>query len=400
MVSIIIPVYNAENYLKQCIESVVSQTYRKTEIILVDDGSTDTSGSICDGYARMDHRIKVIHQANSGVAVARNMGIRNAYGKYVVFADSDDWMEEGALEYLLSNMEGVDLVSATYWKNDEESQTFIENTIPSKVYEGEEALGYFKTHMMYGEDDQFQDSLASVWNKMFRADYLKELYETLNTRLRYEEDALLVYTYIMKCRSVRILEKPVYHYRTRSDSAVHSAYPFFLREVNEIYEYLYGLFSKEKLAMQLMVPLQRWITELVLYGLNEKMGFMEEAKPAIYAVPFYEYLYGKRVILYGAGKIGREYARSLKRENLKPVLWVDKAFGEAQKQELGVCSVDRIGETDYDFILLAVKEKSMSDSIRENLKAMGVPAEKILWKEPGVLYRPLSAKCEPHKTLE
>lgn len=313
MVSVIVPVYNVENYLEQCIESIRKQTYTNIEIILIDDGSTDMSGHICDSYAKVDERIKVIHQINSGVANARNMGIRNAMGEYIVFVDSDDWIDPDMLECFISNMNGVDMISTAYWKNHENNQTFMRNTIPVRTYDDEESICYFKKHMMYSGGNNFDDALASTCNKMFRSDYLKKIFETINISISYEEDAILVYTYVMQCNSIKILDKPFYHYRMRMNSATHSFYPQFLKNVSDIYEYLYELFSKDKLSSQLILQLQKWIAELVIYGINEKMNFMECAKILTYRVPFLEYISEKKIILYGAGKIGKEYARSLKK---------------------------------------------------------------------------------------
>ena len=102
LISVIIPVYNVENYLRECIESVLNQTFRDFEVILVDDGSTDSSGDICDEYVEKDERVTVIHQKNGGLSVARNTGLSEANGKYVYFLDSDDYISENALATLLN----------------------------------------------------------------------------------------------------------------------------------------------------------------------------------------------------------------------------------------------------------------------------------------------------------
>ena len=101
MVSVIIPIYNVENFVEKCIESILFQTIQNLEIILVDDGSSDGSGDICDVYAKKDARIKVIHKKNGGVSSARNMGISNATGEYICFVDGDDFVADDYIEYLL-----------------------------------------------------------------------------------------------------------------------------------------------------------------------------------------------------------------------------------------------------------------------------------------------------------
>lgn len=119
LVSVIVPVYKVETYLKRCVDSLLSQTYENIEIILIDDGSPDNSGKICDEYAKKDERIKVIHKKNSGVSATRNRGITESNGRYLVFVDSDDWLESTAIELLYEKMitENVDIVRGNYFIN-------------------------------------------------------------------------------------------------------------------------------------------------------------------------------------------------------------------------------------------------------------------------------------------
>ena len=105
MISVIVPVYNVESYLARCVDSILTQTYQNLEVILVDDGSKDNSGVICDDYARRDSRVNVIHKENGGLSSARNAGIEAAGGEYLAFVDSDDWIEPDAYERLLSAMQ-------------------------------------------------------------------------------------------------------------------------------------------------------------------------------------------------------------------------------------------------------------------------------------------------------
>ena len=102
VISVIVPVYNVSAYLPECLDSILSQDYEKLEVILIDDGSTDDSGAICDAYAQRDNRIRVIHQNNGGAAAAKNAGLRAAAGEYLSFADSDDFLEPGAYAYMMS----------------------------------------------------------------------------------------------------------------------------------------------------------------------------------------------------------------------------------------------------------------------------------------------------------
>lgn len=120
MISIIIPVYNVKPYLKRCVDSILTQTYKDFELILVDDGSTDGCGVICDDYKKVDSRIRVIHQVNGGLSAARNTGLDSAVGEYILIVDSDDYISPILLEKCLQAIDGYDLVAFSYQNVDED----------------------------------------------------------------------------------------------------------------------------------------------------------------------------------------------------------------------------------------------------------------------------------------
>ncbi len=407
VVTVIVPVYNAQQYISDCIESILRQTYQNLEIILVDDGSSDQSKDLCNHYSRMDSRIRVIHQVNQGVAAARNMGIRNASGTYAVFVDADDYIDPDSVEYLMQ-YQHFDLVSCSFYKNfDETDEKIVDvmagcayadtdekkqqlqhgsSLIPGCAYADVQHMSELKKKMMYSSDQVFNDLLASMCNKLFRLDIVRSFYEDLNTDIAYEEDAAFVYTYILKCSSAVICERAYYHYRIHKDSAVHSNYRYFLKNVNDLYIYLETLFQNDAEYESLLYQLQRWIVELSLYGLNEKMNFMEQVKVPSYALPFEEQIRNKDVILYGAGKIGRDYYRSMCRKGMRIRAWVDKSFAERSGNDLPIESPERLSAVDYDYILLAVKEEKMSQGIQRDLVKKGVEESKILWKVPSLFF--------------
>lgn len=125
LISIIVPVYNVEKYLPQCVDSLLQQTYPNVEIVLVDDGSPDQSGRICDEYAAKDQRVKVIHQKNQGVSAARNNGMAAASGEWITFVDADDWFDTDACQHLINEaqkQDGCDVVIFSFVKNYEEGE--------------------------------------------------------------------------------------------------------------------------------------------------------------------------------------------------------------------------------------------------------------------------------------
>ena len=160
VISVIVPVYNVAAYLPECLDSILSQDYDKLEVILIDDGSTDDSGAICDAYARRDGRIRVIHQKNGGAAAAKNAGLRAATGEYLSFADSDDFLEPGAYAYMLALLKenDADIVRCAFQNR---FRTRTEQWLAGEdrcVMEGKAFLVRFTTDWTCG----------LLWNKLYK----------------------------------------------------------------------------------------------------------------------------------------------------------------------------------------------------------------------------------------
>lgn len=207
MVSIIVPIYNTEKYLDECLRSIVSQTFKDWELILVDDGSTDSSGKIAEDYARKDNRIKVLHINNGGLSWARNHGIDIAVGEYITFVDADDELSDGALQSLYEAIikYDADIVQGkfTYEKGKTAKGGKIKN------FEPEEAI----------ENVLLQRELvSSAWGKLYR----KELFEGLRYRVGlYYEDLDLFYKLFEKCKRIVFIPETVYFYRQTPGSILH-----------------------------------------------------------------------------------------------------------------------------------------------------------------------------------
>ena len=209
-ISVIIPVYNVENYLEKCINSIINQTYKDLEIILVDDGSTDSSGKICDDYSKKDDRIIVIHKNNNGVSSARNDGLRKATGDYVVFPDSDDYIDSNMYKDMLEQFKDtIDLVCCGYYindskKNDKKHEKIINNKLSMEYLMGDD---YYKGY---------------VWNKMYKMQIIKKINLFFNENITICEDLLFNTIYINNIRKSVFLDKQYYYYLIRSSSAYNS----------------------------------------------------------------------------------------------------------------------------------------------------------------------------------
>lgn len=214
-VSIIVPVYQVEKYIGKCIESILAQTFIDFELILVDDGSQDLSGKICDEYASTDNRIKVFHRKNRGVAAARNYGITCADGEYICFADADDWMEPAVIEQCLSKIKENDADVLRHghtmelWKN-EKCVNKEEKNAPdfAKVLTHEQAADRM--------EEFWQNCSNYVWNYFFKKEAIGEL---RFPEITISEDHIFVLGVLKNCRRICFLSGNGYHYCMRMGSS-------------------------------------------------------------------------------------------------------------------------------------------------------------------------------------
>lgn len=214
-VSIIVPVYNVENYLHRCVDSILEQTYSNFEIILVDDGSKDDSGNICDYYKQKDCRVKVIHKENGGLSDARNCGMKIAKGDYILFVDSDDYLDKFSIEKLFEKAKkfNLDIVEGKAYtvKKSTTIDDFVTYGIDEKrIYSGTEyAISRIKNHCFY----------AAVWLKMYK----KELIEKNKLKFkdkRLHEDELWNPQAILNADRIMYIDYPFYYYDTSRDSSI------------------------------------------------------------------------------------------------------------------------------------------------------------------------------------
>lgn len=205
MVSIIIPVYNVQAYLRECLDSVLAQTYTDIEVILVDDGSTDKSGIICDEYREKDRRVRVCHKQNAGVSAARNTGIELAGGEYLVFVDSDDCIHPELVEMYMQTVKPDITVLCEYTIDFEQWKKFTEDSSDKKV-----------VHVSRQEFMQLfdEDYINSPVNKIYQAKVIRDHQIVFPEDLDLGEDLLFNLAYLSKAQtSYAILQNPFYYYR-------------------------------------------------------------------------------------------------------------------------------------------------------------------------------------------
>lgn len=213
-VSIIVPVYNAEKYLATCIDSVLSQSFKDFELLLVDDGSCDSSGLICDSFASKDNRIRAFHISNGGPSKARNYGLDRASGKYVLFADADDWIDKQTLD-IIANENTVDLLFFGFKqvKNSSSEKCQIPRS-PLQISTNLENT----LEMLFTDENQ---CFGFTWNKFFRREILETFKVRFREELRYKEDEIFTLQYCKHISSIYLSKECPYNYRLLDDSLSH-----------------------------------------------------------------------------------------------------------------------------------------------------------------------------------
>lgn len=375
-VSIIIPVYNTALYLRECLDSVVNQTLKDIEIILVDDGSSDGSADICREYEAIDPRIRLIVQENSGAAAARRTGVEVATSPYVGFADSDDTFDLDLYENLLEAIGDCDLVTSSaiskngIWKDG----------IPAGVYSTDEEMRYVINNCIMLGDSYTRGIAGSIFCKLYKTDIARKVFEEIEPKIYFGEDAEFIYRYILLCKLICVTELCKYHYRIRESSVSHSSHNDFLENLNVLYLSMRKAFIGHPCEKRLMEQLQAYIAHYLCI-VPRRMGFSEKTRFIKYVNPMYNDLADKKIALYGAGVVGKDYYLHMTREGMAPAIWVDKRYEEL-RLNYPISPLEALQTAEYDCIVIAVLEKELAEKITDELVELGIERKLVLWKQP------------------
>ena len=378
LISVIIPIYNAEPYLEQCIRSVIGQTYENLDIILVDDGSTDKSSVICDRYAADDSRIKVVHKKNEGLVCARKTGILQAIGEYITYVDADDWIDLDAYETVLQKVTRQDVDMILYGMVEEYEDGCVEkkNLCEEGYYTRQRIRNQIYPQMLSQTVFYRSGILPNLVCKLTKRELAGQIQPMVNDELEMGEDADCTFQMLLQAESLQIIHLTPYHYRKRHDSMVWNSTDF--SQIKSLYRDLKKAFEQSAQREVLMPQLYSYMLFILLLKAAER--FMEQEA---FAGRFFH----KRIVLYGAGGFGQEMYRVLTEK--KPgavVLWADQRYETYREQGLPVGSPEEITECEYDLVFIAVLDTQVCEKIAESLTKQGVDKEKISYIEPDERY--------------
>lgn len=377
LVSIIIPVFNIEKYVSECIESIAAQTYKNIQIILVDDGSTDKSGEICDKYAALDGRIEVIHQHNKGLVVARKQGLKNAKGQYIGFVDGDDYVAPDMFERLLVEIKrsNADFVHSGYFQNSKEIIPFRKEIIHISE---QKVKAEFLKKAIFGVEAYIT---PSIWSKLFKAEFIKRNYSQVPNEAQYGEDLISLCICIEEGTSILLLNEAFYYYRHREDSITNEVNGRNLENIFKCYKNLgvvlenYDYYNMVKDS----------ILEYICRNILNKISIFSSDKFRIvgYCYPYAEEIQGKKIVIYGAGAVGRDYYTQISRyTDCDIVAWVDLDSEKYDYPYIKLYGIEALDVLEFDLVLIAVKKEEMAKDIYKQLIQKNIDKDKIIWVEP------------------
>lgn len=438
-VSVIIPVYNTDAYIRRCLESVLAQTLEEIEVICVDDGSTDSSFEILQQYQRSDKRMFVLRQENHFAGVARNCGMKIAKGEYLYFLDSDDYIERSCLEemYLAGKKNHSDVVICNSFCAD----MFLGRTDPRIVWE--EEVSFPKQRSRFSRADVagslFQMTNGWAWDKLFYRNFIKKRRLQFASS-RIANDGYFVYMALCLAERITKLDRRLVTHRMGVGSSLsntrerswHCGFQMFydiekkLKDAG-VYDSLeqsflnramaYMIWAMEDMSIQsvrkeifqvltgeaerrwrLLERGEDYFYDRAMYRKYNYMlshSFEEYEDAYVVRFPFEKIPEGSKVVLYGAGRNGKRYYRQLRETGYaKTVFWIDQKFalknsvemvsditvemssgGEVSKDILGW--LDGLKGVDYDFIIITLDDERIVREIRKTLLNDGIPDEKI-----------------------
>lgn len=378
IISIVVPVFNVEHTLKRCIDSILMQTFNRIEVILVDDGSTDRSGELCDQYIQQDNRVKVIHKKHGGLANARKTGLSVVAGDFVGFVDSDDYIEADTYNsmYLLTEDGTVDMIGCGCIMETKGKKPYLNiNLATPGLYESE-SFERLKDHMMFDVEKGGPAVFQSVCCKIFRKKLLKEIIESVDGQITVGEDAAIVYPFLLRAKKIILSNDCFYHYVIHDYSMTHSKDTSIFEKIYRFQNYMKEYFKRYDVSYKLEMQLNWYLLHLIDMGTANLYGIRHKRVRCIHPTAKLD---RGNIILYGAGTVGRRYYLDiLKRGEVKVVSWVDKKYVGEEIYDRKIHAPEIIISSNFDYVLIAVADKKTAEEIKNEIKEF-YNCERAVW---------------------
>lgn len=376
-VSIIVAAYNVEKFIKDCIESIITQTYSNFELIIVNDGSNDSSGEICNSFAKNDDRIKVVHQENKGLVNARKSGLQIASGKYVLYIDGDDYVESNFCELLIIETYNfdADVVIGGYIRNYRGRMITVKNILPAGRYENDEIKKIWGKMIFTG--DFFSHGISTYsWGKLFKRDILISIQMAIPSNITIGEDAACVYTYISICKKIVITNASNYHYVQHQSSMLKNSSNISeeINKLSTLFVYILNFFKGHEFY-------DCYYNQLKPYILSQLMirtgGLINKKGEKNYLIG-HEIVISDKIAIYNSGTFGQKIFRRLNEEKFKNVIWIDEDADLCNQDQLPVHDPKILNSFEFDKIFIASLNPFYINKVQNELLLLGYKNDKIL----------------------
>lgn len=362
--SIIIPIYNTEKYLIRCLDSVCRQEYDNLEIVLIDDGSTDSCGEICDRYAENDQRVIVIHKDNRGLVSARKEGLSRCSGDYVTYVDSDDWIEENAYEQIMDILENksVDFLTCPFIK-DYVNFSSTRNDYPDEGYYDRQEIENIIWESQTTIPFYCQVISASLCTKIVKKEYLIKYQFSVPDEIELCEDMAVTLPMLCNANSIYVYKKAYYHYVQNRESMCWQQKRGAFDKFKLLYNHL------NKITIESRTEIERYILNATLFSMMEVLYDI----PKDYfhrGLPFFSGLcLGSRIVVYGKGVFAQNVLFVTQKNNLYTVV--------ANIDSEDVDQLVNLDDNKYDYVVVAVLDGFAVKKIKDVL-ATKIDKNKII----------------------
>lgn len=380
LISVIVPIYNLDAYLYQCVASIVAQTYKHLEIILVDDGSTDNALEICEFFRKSDARVQFINKPNGGLVSARKAGLNASNGQYVFYVDGDDWIDPDCIEryYALACKHHVDLVIADYKREFLGNLVVMRNAIPPGFYDRLAIERDILPRMIYN-GEFFNHSVRTYsWGKLYKRSLIAELQNAVPNQIMVAEDAALVYPAVYQAASLYVSDLTHCFYRQRPNSILKST-SFDQNENKRIataFSYMAKALNAQQTDFGFTEQLRAYFSAITMI---RNGAFVDRADLYARYQFFGQLPVGSRLALYNSGSFGQHVYKHLeKNPDFNLVAWFDEDFRENQLLGMPVSAPAALGADSFDFLIVPSFDDKVYAHVQALCAAAKVPENKIL----------------------
>lgn len=343
-VSIIIPCYNSELYIEQCLKSILKQADNNIEIICIDDGSTDNTAEVVKQY--IGKNVKLLKYQHQGISKSKKIGCEVSQGQYLYFMDSDDWLEDGAIRKIIDCLEKND-VDAVFWGYNihrGKAITQCRNILGSGSYKRMEFLP-----RLYDIENSRNTFNWAQWSYVVKRQIVEPIIEGVFDEIKKYEDVQATWSCLLEMKNICVLDEMLYHYRYSDNSAGHSPYQYSLADLNRVYV---DLEEKNSKVDGYESVLNRQLRYLFFDLMQGAVSFSGERQD-FFMFPYEKVRGGAKIIIYGAGMVGKSYFRQIRHNHYcNLIAWCDKNNGMEYKGFM-ISSFDSVMNEECDYYVIA-----------------------------------------------